>query len=219
MNKKCLIASLIMNLFNFIAVLICSITVLIKGPTFIKMFTVQSNIICGIVGLIVGIYDLLILLKKKEELPMWLKITKMVTTTAVALTFFTVVFYLGFVAVAQGQSYFSLFKDETFIMHFLTPVLAIISFIFFDSGKEINFKFSFLNLIHMLLYTIYYSINIFVHLDNGKVDKKYDWYSFVIGDFWTIGVVFIVIVGITYGTGFGLWILNKKFNKALNNNA
>ena len=213
MNNKKIYVSLGINAINFVAVLICSITTLVRGFSALRMFTVQSNIICGIVALIMVIFAILIILKKKDELPNWLKITKMVTSTAVGLTFFTVALYLGFVAVAEGYSYFIMFKNENIFFHFLTPVLAMISFIFFDGGKKIDFKFTFLNMTHMVLYSIFYITNVFTHLKDGKLDGKYDWYYFVLGENWTIAFVVVGVLLVTYCIGFGLWILNKKFIK------
>ena len=120
MSNKNLYTSLSINTFTAISVIVCIIITIIKNPESFKMFTVQSKLICGIVALIVIAFEILIILKKKEELPHWLKITKMVSTTAVALTLLTVVFYLGFVAVAEGYSYFIMFQNTNICFHLLT---------------------------------------------------------------------------------------------------
>lgn len=213
MNRKKLIISTILNAISFACFLFVLFYHTISHPGSLMMFTVQSNILCGIVSLIVVIFNIFIFLEKKNELPSWLKVAKMVTTASVGLTFFTVTLYLGFVAIAEGYSYFILFRNENFFYHFLSPVCAMVSFIFFDSGKTINFKLTFLNVIHMIGYAIFYSINVFTHLEDGKVSRKYDWYYFVLGENWTIIFVIVGVLIFTYGIGFGLWILNKKFNK------
>lgn len=215
MNKKNLYISLFLNTFTLISVIVCIIITIMKTPESFKMFTVQSNLICGIVASIVLFFEILIIMKKKEELPTWLKITKMVSTTGVTLTLLVVVFYLGFVAVAQGYSYFIMFYDANICFHLLTPLSAIISFIFFEGTNKINFKFTFLNLIHMFLYTIFYSINVLTHLNpDGSVNRKYDWYYFVNGGNYTLIFIVIGMLLFTYGIGFCLWFTNKKiYNK------
>ena len=217
MSKKKLIGSLILNTFTVISVIVCIIILLKKNNNTFRMFTTQSNVFSGVVGLIIVIFEILILLKKRNELPKWVKVVKMVTTTGVTLTFIVVVFYLGFVAVAQGHNYFIVFRNTNVFFHFLTPLSAILSFVLFEGTDEINFKLTFLNVIHMAGYSIFYTINVFTHLSSdGKVQRKYDWYYFVQGENWTLGAMAIGLLLVTFGIGFILWWSNKKiYNKRL----
>lgn len=196
-----------------ISVIVCAIILSIRGPKTFRMFTTQSNIVSGIVAAIIVVFDILVLLKKYNEIPNWLKIVKMIATTGVTLTFFVVVFYLGFVAVAQGYSYFILFRSTNICFHLLTPISAILSFILFEGRSNIKFKYTFLNMIHMICYAIFYTINVFTHLNSGgSVNKDYDWYYFVLGENWTyIFAVFGILI-VTYGIGLVLWFTNKKLD-------
>ena len=209
MSKKKLYGSLFLNSFTLVSVIVCMIILIKRNPNTFRMFTTESNLISGIVSLIIVIFEILILIKKRKNLPNWLNKLKMITTTGVSLTLVVVVFYLGFVAISQGYNYFIVFRGTNICFHFLTPVSAILSFILFE-GSNINFKFTFLNLIHMVSYTIFYVINVFTHLNNGKADKKYDWYYFVVGENYTIIFMVVIILIVTYFIGFSLWILNKK---------
>ena len=214
MTKRNLYGSIALNLFTLLSVIVCLIILCINNPNTFRMFTTQSNVIAGITAGIILVYEVLIILKKKDKLPDWLRIVKMVTTTAVTLTLLVVLFYLGFVAIAEGYSYFIMFRNTNICFHLLTPISAILSFILFEGGNKINFKFTFLNLIHMISYSIFYSINVFTHLTpDGKVDRKYDWYYFVLGENWTFVFVVIGVLTLTYLIGFSLWILNRKFSK------
>lgn len=214
MSKKNLYGSFSLNLFTLVSVIVCMTITMIRNPESIKMFTVQSNFISGIVALVMVVFEILVILKKKEELPLWLKVLKMITTTAVTLTFLVVVFYLGFVAIAEGYSYFIMFRSTNFCFHFLTPLSAIISFILFENTNKIKYRLTFLNMIHMVLYTIFYAINVFTHLNpDGSVNRAYDWYYFVLGEKYTFIFVVIGMLLITYGIGFILWLLNKKLYK------
>ncbi len=211
MNKKKLIFSLLLNIFTFLSVLICMIFILKNGKNPLRMFTNQTNLIAGIVSLIIIVFEILILFKKLDKLPKIINIIKMISTTGVTLTLLVVVFYLGFVAIHEGYSYFILFKGANLFFHFLTPLSAIISFIFFESNSGIKKRYTFLNLLHMISYTIFYAINVFSHLTaDGKVQRKYDWYYFINGENWTFIIVGIIMILATYLIGFLLWLLNKK---------
>lgn len=211
--KKKVYGSLLLNLFTTISVIVCAIILSIRGPKTFRMFTTQSNIVSGIVAAIIVVFDILILLKKYNEIPNWLKIVKMIATTGVTLTFFVVVFYLGFVAVAQGYSYFIIFRSTNICFHLLTPISAILSFILFEGKSNIKFKYTFLNMIHMICYAIFYTINVFTHLNSdGSVNKDYDWYYFVLGENWTYIFAVLGILIVTYGIGLVLWFTNKKLD-------
>jgi hypothetical protein len=209
--KKKVYGSLLLNLFTTISVIVCAIILSIRGPKTFRMFTTQSNIVSGIVAAIIVVFDILILLKKYNEIPNWLKIVKMIATTGVTLTFFVVVFYLGFVAVAEGYSYFILFRSTNICFCLLTPISAILSFILFEGRSNIKFKYTFFNMVHMICYAIFYTINVFTHLNSdGSVNKDYDWYYFVLGENWTYIFAVLGILIVTYGIGLVLWFTNKK---------
>lgn len=79
-----------------------------------RFFTVQSNLFCGLASLCM-------LLAPEAE---WAWLLKYMGTSAVSLTFFTVLFYL---APAIG-SFTKLIREENLFMHFLTPLMALASF-------------------------------------------------------------------------------------------
>jgi hypothetical protein len=65
----------------------------------------------------------------------------------------------------------------------------------------------------MVGYTIFYSINVFTHLNaDGSVNRNYDWYYFVQGENWTFIFVVLGMLIVTYGIGLGLWFINKKLD-------
>ena len=210
--------SLFLNTFILASVIVCLYFSFRGGFDSIKMFTVQSNTLSGIVALIIIVYEILIILKKKKELPTWLLTLKMVTSTAVALTLIIVVFFLGFVAVAEGYSYFILFRGTNICFHFLTPLAAIISFTFFENTNKIKFKYTFFNIIHMVLYTNFYVTNVILELIFDKSVGRYDWYYFfATGNNFISGLILCGGLALTYFIGFGMWIGNKKLAEKNNN--
>ena len=214
MKRSDLFISLALNLFNFTVVTICTILTFMYSASSIKMFTLQSNMMCGVVALIIVVFEILILLKKIDKLPVWLKTIKMVTNTGVFLTLVVVVFFLGFVAIAEGYSYFILFQDENLFFHFLTPLIAVISFTFFEKGDDIKFKYTFFNIIHMVLYANFYVINVMLELIKDDAIKRYDWYYFfaIDNNFLSFLIIFFGVI-LTYGLGFIMWFINRKLYK------
>ena len=213
MNKRNLIISFIFNLISFLLIAIFMPITLIDSTDAIKYFTNQSNIFCGLACGVMAIFELLVLIGKIKELPKWVSILKMSSCVGVILTFLVVAFYLNFVAMSLGYSYFKMYEGREFLYHFLVPVLAGISFIFFEKRKDISFKMTFLGAIHLLGYIIFYAINVLCHLQNGQAIRKYDWYYFATGEIWQMFPVGIAILIGGYGIGVGIWILNKKFIK------
>ena len=140
-------------------------------------------------------------------MPCWLYILKLAATDAVAFTMIITVFYL---APTSKHGYFSLFMNSNLFMHFITPMLCIISFVCFEHVEKPSFKLSFAGIIPMALYAAFYTPNVLLHLDNGKVNPEYDWYGFLAFGLNTIWIVIPVLVFIAWLLSLGLWALNRK---------
>ena len=223
-NKKLLKISFILNILIILFTLFATI-VMFTGWKFMggkdilvvskigmfKFFTVDSNLFMGIVALIIAIYQIQILTGKKSEIPKILYIFNLMATVSVAVTFFTVFCYLGFIV--EGGLWVLLTNSNLFF-HFLTPIFAMVNFILFIKCDELKLKDTLFSILPTFVYSIFYSINVFIHIENGKVAPEYDWYWFVQGGLWQIVIVIPLMFGATYGIGVLLWKLNKiKFKK------
>ena len=62
----------------------------------------------------------------------------------------------------------------------------------------------------MLIYGIYYLVNIIIHLENGYSSPKYDLYGFIKGGIQVSFIVFPIILVTTYLISLILFLLNKK---------
>ncbi|MCR4741314.1 MAG: hypothetical protein K5866_00370 [Treponema sp.] len=212
-------ASFIFNFLIFIFTLFATISMIIgfhfmgeitvlssRNFHAFKYFTVDSNVFAGLSSLI---YMFLLILKNKgkiKEIPGLMHIFQLAASTGVTLTMMVTVFFL---APQSTTTYFDYFMNSNLFMHLLTPLLCIISFVFFEKS-EISFAKTFYGIIPMLIYACYYLPNILLHLDNGKVLPKYDWYGFLAGGLGTIWLVIPIILLLTWGFSLGLWALNKK---------
>ena len=176
-----------------------------------RYFTVDSNIFAGLVSLAFVIYKFTAKGKKSTSMPRVFYYLKLAATTGVTLTMMVTVFFL---APTSHGNFLHYFMNSNFFMHLITPLLCIISFIFFEAAEPAGLISTIPGILPMLLYSFYYTPNILLHLDNGKVDRNYDWYNFLAGGVNTIWFVIPLLYGVTWLFALGLWAANKKFAKA-----
>lgn len=167
----CLIIGLILQLYSDIT----SDSSLLKMLAYnFKHYTELSNLFMGICALVYAI-NLWNSVKRKNEIPKSLKIIKLLCTTGVTLTFLTVVFYL---VPLMGSKWLLLFTGSQLFFHLIIPVLSIITIIFFEDNK-VDSKYTWYNLIPVILYGIFYMIVALTHQVDGHIDIEYDWYLFM----------------------------------------
>ena len=214
--KKAIILNVLITIFASIGIVLMLLGIQPMGPEdgisaskleMFKYYTVDSNALMGIVSAIFAVYEYKILKNEAQSIPLKLYTVKLIATVGVALTFITVVFYLAPIAT---YGYFSMFRNANLFFHFLVPVLSIFSFCFLEKTKELEFKHTFIGMTTMVLYAGFYTINVLIHVENGTVATKYDWYWFVQNGVWSIVIVVPIMLLLTYAISFGLWKLNKS---------
>lgn len=212
--------SLVINFIIFAMVLIATIfmyagiefmghanLLVAESVKMMQFYTVQSNLLIGIISLIFAIFEILVLKNKIKKIPSVLYLLKLMFTVGVSITLFVVLFYLTPIS---GKNALALFMNSNLFFHLLVPVLAIIVFVFFEKTNLIKFKQLILCLIPTILYGIYYAINAYSHIENGKIGYEYDWYGFAQAGIVGTILVFIIIISLAYLFAFLLWKLNKK---------
>lgn len=189
-QKKKLIASIVINLIIFVATLGVVLSYFlwdygldgVSGAEHFMYFTTDSNILCALSALVLAIYEILVLRGKAEKIPNFAIIFKFVGTVAVMLTFLTVVCFLGPI-----YTYGFVFHDTALYMHLIGPLLAFISFCMLETTYKIPFKTSLIGLIPTITYgAVYLTEVILVGADNGGWE---DFYQFNIGGYWYISVL------------------------------
>ena len=171
-----------------------------------RFYTVDSNLVMGIIALIFIIKEIELLTGKIDYIPSVMYILKLIGTVGVTLTFLVTFGYLA--QIAKGGA-LAMIQNSNLFFHLLTPLFSIITFIFFEKTDKLKYKYTFLGVSSTLIYTVYYAINVLVHMENGKVSPLYDFYWFVQGGMWQIFVVIPLMLGITYGISTLLWKFNK----------
>lgn len=177
-----------------------------------KFFTVDSNILMGIVAFIFSIQEIRLLKGKISEIPLKTYVLKLMGTVSVALTFFTVFCYLG--QIVEG-GVFRLLKNSNLFLHLIIPVLSMVNFCLFEKTNRLKFKYTFLGILPTILYAIFYLTNVLIHMENGKVSTIYDWYWFMQGGIWQMFIIPPFMLIVTYIISVGLWRINKKKIKKL----
>lgn len=171
-----------------------------------SFFTVDSNMFMGLIALISAYYEYQAI-KNTQEIPKLIYLLKLMATTGVGLTFLVVFTYLSYIA--EGGVYVMIMNSNLFF-HLVILVLSMITFMFFEKTNCLKLKDTLYGLVPMLIYAIFYLINILIHMENGKVSPKYDWYWFVQNGVWTAVIVVPIIIALTYLISFVLWKVNKE---------
>ncbi len=173
----------------------------------IKYFTVESNLFMGITALLLGINQILFL-KKDIKINKIIFILDFIASVSVAITLFTVLFFLG--PVVYNWNFLPLYSGVSFFYHLVVPVLGMVVFILFESTNEFNIlKTSIFGIIPFLVYSVFYIIASISHMDNGKVQSGYDWYGFL-----SFGIpIFILLMFIMLGATFLISFLILKLNR------
>lgn len=175
----------------------------VAGTRCFRYFTIDSNVLAGIVSLASAYFSIRSL--RGGEGSAWADRLKYVGTVAVAVTFLTVVFFLG-----PTQGYAKMFSGATFPLHLVCPLLAIISFVFLDSRRQISLRETLLGLIPTALYGIVYLIMVLIigWQNGGWVD----FYGFNRGGMWYISMPAMLIATwvISYLLSLGRRIFREK---------
>lgn len=136
------------------------------------MFTVNSNILCGVGMLMALPYMIDGLRTRSFHIPNWSVDLLFAGVTSVALTFIISLFVLSPV-----KGFVLIFTGSRFFLHGLCPVLAIIAFCFFISNHVISLREALIATIPVLLYAmVYYFMVEILGPDNGGWD---DFYGFL----------------------------------------
>lgn len=196
------------------------------SPLSFTYFTTLSNIFISIVLLLFLIKDICnLFLDKKIKFKNYLYITKFLATISITLTFFV---YLTILApVIEGGIINSYLQNGagSLCVHFVTPILAVIDFLLFDSEYKSNKYHAIYAVIPPLVYVLFVVIASSLGLRWGEMAAPYNflnyraetgWFGFnpsLIG--WeTLGIgvfymiVLLTILFIIIGRIF-LWLRNK----------
>ena len=146
----------------------------------LKFFTNLSNLFNGAICLVFAFR-----LMGSGWITQRLKTWKLAGTAAAGLTFCTV---MGFLGPVFGYQY--MFNGPNFFLHFLLPVLSMLSFIFLEREGTIPFRYTFRAVLPVALYAAGYLCNVLVQ-GVGDWPDRHDFYGFLLWG-WPVGIAIAV---------------------------
>ena len=213
-QKISLFLNIIIVIFCIIGCILCfggirfvDVPLLDHGIRNLKFFTVQSNIFAGIMS---AVYVFCLIKQKNtnKPIPTTVNVLKFIATIDLAITFLVVACFLGFLV---EQGYWSLFVNANLLFHLFIPLIGFVSFVIYEDTPLFRFSFTFVGLIHIFLYSIFYYCVVLTHMQDGVVDLKYDWYAFAQLGLPMSFVFALILFGLAYLASFTIYKLNNKF--------
>ena len=140
-----------------------------------RFFTQQSNAFCGAAALLMCI----------APGAQWAWTIKYVATVAVTVTMLTVFLFLG----PSIGSYKPLLSGSVFFMHLLTPMMALVSFVFFEK-RGMGFSTALLGMLPVVLYGSWYLYKVVL----SPEDRRWkDFYGFNKNGKWPISFAAMMV--------------------------
>lgn len=167
---------------------------------FFSFFTSDSNLLMSVAALISVICLIRSLKDPDKPFPKWAEILNFISTGAVSLTFLTCCAFLGPIL---GYAY--IYSGTNFFLHLLSPVSAIVLFMFFCVNYRISLRCTLLCIIPTFIYaSVYFVMVVLIGLEKGGWA---DFYMFNAGGRWYIS--FPVMLLVTYLIGLGLRVVHN----------
>lgn len=207
-NQKSLMISLVINLL--IAVITTGVVIsyfFVKSKTIhngwesFRYFTTDSNILAAVAAIVTAVFNVRKLKNPHASVPRAVELLKYVATTAVLLTFCTVMFFLipkfGVELLLGGTG---------FHMHVGAPMMMLFSFGFLEKDTRISIAEAFLGLLPTVIYgAVYLTEVVFIGEKNGGWR---DFYAFNQNGNWMLTVVLMLTA--TYLISFLLRLLHNR---------
>lgn len=175
----------------------------------LRYFTVDSNILMGMIALLAAVDERKIIKGEKQDLSALIYTLKLAGTVGVTLTMLITIFFLAPKSAAT-TGYFSLFYNSNLFLHLVNPLFSIVSFLLFEKTDRIPFRDTFAGVIPMILYAVYYVEEALRHSKDGAIAAGYDWYGFFFDGVRSVVTVLPVMVLLTYVISLVLWKWNRK---------
>jgi len=178
----------------------------IIGLGYLKPYTMDSNILAGLLAAAVLAFSAKNRQKAGGRIPRWLMRAYLMAATCLTLTFLIAAAFLAPVRAMAGGNYFTLFSGDMFFFHFLNPVLAVLSFVLLLEGGRAVPADRLLGMLPTIVYSVVYFVMVVV------LKRWSDFYHFTFGGrYYLIPAVVAVIYGAAYMISYLLCRLHNRF--------
>ena len=159
----------------------------ISGWSSMRYFTNLSNCFAALASVLCIVFNIMNIRYDSNVFPKWVFLIKFMATVSVTVTFLTCVFFLGPTnifafapyGVSPWRAYIFIFFGNALYLHLVTPLLAIISVLFFESTDSFTKKEASFAVITVFLYALVYIYEVaIVGAENGGWR---DFYGFTFG--------------------------------------
>ena len=171
----------------------------------LRMFTTLSNIVAAIAAFMCLPFQIQGLKKNKYKLPSWIVLLFFVGATGVFLSFFIAITILS---ITKGFLII-MFQNSNLFMHTICPILVTLTFVLVLSDVRIKFRFCFLAVAPVALYSLLYYIMVFAL---GVWEDHYEANAFIP---WP--VTLLLILAIAFGIAALLRFLHNLMGKHVSN--
>ena len=155
---------------------------------YLLTYTGLSNLFIGLTCLLCALYRIIY---KVDKLPTWLFVIRVIFLSQITITFLITALYLS---PNLGSDWWKLYNN---------------------ARGEMKWFHCFFAIAPIVIYAVIYIINVYTHLNpDGSTSLTYDIYGFFRYGVW----VFILFLLFFFATAFGLSLLYKLENKAINKN-
>ncbi len=178
-----------------------------SGFANLKYFTVLSNLLYGAAAFFTILYILMKYAKTKTftfSFPLWFQVAKLVSATAVGVTFLVIAAFLGPI---YGHA--SMYQGSNLYFHLIVPLLALADFLIMEAGSTFTFRYIWLSIIPTLIYGICYLANILIN-GVGTWPDTNDWYGFMNWGLPVGIVIFFMNNLMSFGIAALLWKFRRK---------
>ena len=167
-------------------------------------FQVLASCFAGLLALIGVFIYLAVIVKNKPVVPMAFQVFKLMATVALGIVLLTSLVYL---LPTYGKAE-SVYGGANFIFRVIIPILGIASYILVEIHNKMKWRYTLLGILPFIAYAVFYVVYYFVNKNTGAV---VDWYEFGLagGDWLKIVLSGLILLGVTYGLSFVIWLLNK----------
>lgn len=162
-----------------------------RGKRAFRFFTTDSNIFSALACGIAAAFELKNLCLCAPMFPHWVTLLKFYSAATVALTFLTVIFFLG-----PTQGYGIMLRGTSFHMHIAAPLLSVVSLCFLEDFDRISLEETLIGMIPMVVYAWIYVRQVILVAERDKdgnlIRGWEDFYGFNRGGHWSISAIVIV---------------------------